>query len=397
MKRALASAIVFISSCAPSDGVQVQLPVPQTIEQRNALLSFERLGGWVNGLVAPTDVTKMDCYLANAFGPDIASNNIGFGTGAGCSYQGVTSNLVTPANYQNISFKVPSGPARTIQMIGVQTNQGCTGLNTLNDVYAAYPQPTPSSTPSYQLYNLGSTTTDLYKDTQVTIKNTYTNGQGAGVSNNPFQCGLNGPATLPLVAAIGTLSQGSQANFDTSTLIPTPINFASFFDFITTTNVVTSVGLSNLSNPNNTTTYYGGTATTNRVGRVDLVFSLAGINLANYSSIEIKATVGGIHTAGAPVPGATIWVWNNSTSSFNTSGNLANTSNPPTFLDQTVSGLSPGQAATPISVFNSVYSGVGVNLSSNNNYLYVAVVNNTYITAGLELVEVNYLQVILNP
>jgi 6-phosphogluconolactonase (cycloisomerase 2 family) len=102
-------------------------------------------------------IETFGCYVVQVFGP---------GLPAGCPAP-LTTPLIS-SSQATVQMRVPSGPARRIQVLGVDAGAaGCP----VGTPYSLYLAQNPSSPPS--LYLLGEAISDLFTDTAITVRSTY--------------------------------------------------------------------------------------------------------------------------------------------------------------------------------------------------------------------------------
>lgn len=270
----------------------------------------------------PSTVDGFDCYGVNVYAPDLSSTSNG---GSNCAYKGVTSSLATSGN-NVITMTVPAGPARKIQMIGVQNQLapggGCGSAKNLSDfINLTNNPPTNGTGPSgstgntgtggspypqgFQLNLLGSTQADLFQSTTVTISNSYNPSSPVA----PFQCSNGGPGqgvNVPLAAiAYGSVSIPSFGGGDVpSVWPPTTTN-----GFLVSSFNANAGDTQLLGNPNNTTPLMY-VASGGEYERVDMVFDLAQVpNFMQYSNVTVNfsatsgtfGVTGNLETQGSPL------------------------------------------------------------------------------------------------
>ncbi len=119
------------------------------------------------------ELTGFDCFFANISGPNITplySTEQLNGADPQCMGLGTTSELFSAKDHISnpLLLKVPSGPARTVQIIGVKSlddkDDACLNAKTPSDLFKAG---------SPVLYLVSSQTTDIYNDTKIDLKNQY--------------------------------------------------------------------------------------------------------------------------------------------------------------------------------------------------------------------------------
>src|SRR6202022_2732069 len=110
-----------------------------------------------------------NCFAVNVAGDGIPTSSSLYADiegATGCTYPGVTSGLVPASKVDAIiQLSVPSGSERTVQVVGVQSTQGCPPDQKLADVLSA-----PFIT---GIYEVGRTVTDIFLDSVVEIRNAY--------------------------------------------------------------------------------------------------------------------------------------------------------------------------------------------------------------------------------
>ena len=153
-----------------------------------------------SSFVAPTDISGFQCYGLNVRGPGIQSD-----PRLGCTDPASGMGLIAgfyPITQGSIEVVVPAGPDRVVELIGIQSSVGCPLLNDLLNsggkaALDNFGDP----------YLLGSTTTNIFDDTAVTIyasfdSNTPKAFQGCGDGGGNGNGGNNGQPTL----MIGTMN-----------------------------------------------------------------------------------------------------------------------------------------------------------------------------------------------
>src|SRR3954469_2657266 len=99
-------------------GVGLRVELPHSKEPIALQEALTRPGGM--GLI-PSNIGQMDCYLLNVNGPGIDADNSGSGQQLSFLDLGLTSTLAAPTD-GFVSMHVPSGLARTIQVLGIAGN-----------------------------------------------------------------------------------------------------------------------------------------------------------------------------------------------------------------------------------------------------------------------------------
>jgi hypothetical protein len=336
----------------------------------------------------PTTVSGFDCYAINIFGPGISGDLTGDASSAipptGCSYLGVASGLMLPAQ-DTATLTVPSGNARTIQVIGIATGTGCPTM-TLRDYLKSLKATYGSGALPVALIELGSQTLDLFKDTDVQIQNTFTSG--ATSSNRfPFRC--TGTATpgiiLPLVAAYEGGESGSTPFTDRLTgSLPS----GSLTD-------VSAEKLTALKNPFGSTSIAFGTTSYPARERLDLLFDTAGVNLSAYSSVTVEAQISGGLSAGTcqttasnlTLPGAEIRIYDATDQAWTTLRGLS------TSIQPTVVQFSPVRGPTDLAITET---NSGTSLSGK--FLHVSIrASNLTVSSSCSNLAVQFVRVSLVP
>jgi hypothetical protein len=368
--------------------VDIDLGAVKSRSQVSSSKSLERLFASPMLAAGPSDVGSFDCFMVNVYGPQIPATDHSMVT-ATCSYQGITSPLVPPSQ-TTLSIQLPSGPSRTFQVLGVETGSGCGSATTV--------QTLKSSNANVNLYTLGQTTADIFSDTTLNIQDTYSAANPVA----PYTCLAAASTTgIPLTLIAGVTG----TNITATSLAPAPLVSLST-SFSNSVPVDTAAQIGDLSQTSNTTPLMYDLLgnSSNRVSREDFVFSLDGFILSNYSRVRIVAMAGGSNYPNpASGPGATLSLWNTSSSAWITLGSNTSPSYPNagggsyspsefSAIDQTF-GISPSSVAISTSTLTS--DGYN-NLTSNQN-LYVTVTGNNNSNTGDTNVGVVYIQAFLLP
>lgn len=150
----------------------------------------------------PTDVNEFSCFLVNVAGPGIAASRSGsFGNlppeatvinADQCTYEGITSTLAG-AGSSEIELVVPSGPSRTVQVVGIAAPSGSVDGCTPGTSFEKYKVTQWETGNSFIAFNLGKTVTDLFTDSTVTVRSDYQQ-EGA------FNCEVGFPLPLERVS-----------------------------------------------------------------------------------------------------------------------------------------------------------------------------------------------------
>lgn len=237
--------------------------------------------------VPPTTVDGFDCYAINVFGPGIPGDLSGDGSSSipplGCSYLGIGSALLVPPQ-STATLTVPSGPGRTVQVIGIATGNGCpTGpirdyLKSLKATYGTGPIPV-------SLVELGTKTVDLFKDTDVEIQNTFVSGTSSTL-RFPFRC--PDQTTPGTVLALKGAFSGDTINSTFSDTLSATLPPSGTMD-------IDTAAYTALSNPYNANPVYFSTPSLTYFKKVDFVFDASSINLSSFSTLSVEARfVGGV-------------------------------------------------------------------------------------------------------
>ncbi len=123
----------------------------------------------------PVSVEAMHCFVISISGAGISegvsSAQIGDRAPACFGFGAITEGMTLyDLTRTGRIFRVPIGTGRTIRVLGVHSTnlgRGCAG-KTLPEIFATVTRP--------RIFELGSATSDLYRDSKVTIKNSYSPG-----------------------------------------------------------------------------------------------------------------------------------------------------------------------------------------------------------------------------
>ena len=316
MKKQLFGAVfvgLFLTGCGLSDprdsvSLSIQLPTPATSQPlspgmtpnltQNAGLDLFATNVPTTSATLPTTVDGFNCYSVNVYGPGIPGDLTGDGSTtippANCSYLGIGSDLITPPN--NIAtVKVPSGPSRSIQVIGIAVSGGCPN-SSLRDYLKTLKTNFGTGALPVAMLEIGKKTVDLFKDTDVEIQNTYT-GPTTAAGTFPFRCtGTTTPGVvLPLTAgfsgSVGQITAGLDPFGDTLTTVLPPGQGTTPHPNVSP---MPATGLTLLQNAfNSSTPVYATTTTGNHYARLDLVYDVGSVNLSNFSSLKVEAKLTG--------------------------------------------------------------------------------------------------------
>ncbi|MEK7690657.1 MAG: IPT/TIG domain-containing protein, partial [Bdellovibrionota bacterium] len=157
----LAFAIAFFQtgcSLAQRDQSKVELVVPSAGERAASRQALFRS-------LLPSTVDGFDCLALNVTGEGIETTDYGSG---GCSDLGSTSTFVSVADGGTLTLSVPSGAARKVELVGVILPGGCPSGESLTDFLNR-----TAGASVVGIYRVGSTTSDVYQDSTITIENTF--------------------------------------------------------------------------------------------------------------------------------------------------------------------------------------------------------------------------------
>ena len=178
MKNTFATGLLALlgSACTlrPNLDTVVQVRLSDAGRSSSRVPSLDLRTGRSGVVATPADAFRMDCYAVNVNGPGIVSqyqSATGDPVPWDCLQLGAMSPMVavTSATTAGITFKVPSGPVRSFQMLGVVAPAGpasCDGIS-LPDLLR--------NTPNSAVFSLGSSIgTDVYQDgANIVIHNAY--------------------------------------------------------------------------------------------------------------------------------------------------------------------------------------------------------------------------------
>ena len=230
----------------------------------------------------PLNLTQFSCLAVNVMGPDIVPADGDYGSldrlnqvlnhTSSCSYPGITSPPFSiGASDQTISLRVPSGPNRVIQVVGVNdlTNSFC--KNSDNHYHF--------ENNNADFYELGNRILGLFADQVVAVANTYDSLVSSDQEKRKMNCnsgqagggqagggGVSGPPNLevPIELADMNLLSGTSAkvfdetrtSFDTNDYDGNP---SYFFEVVAQNNDTVARTISLVDSASNTV--FGSTIT----------------------------------------------------------------------------------------------------------------------------------------
>ena len=184
-----------LTACSMKDrtevhSVSVQLP-QEWAKSSSKSMASRNYSSMKSSFPAPTaDIgTSFQCYGLNIIGPGISSDPI-YQCKNPASGMGILAGLA-PITVGSLDAMVPAGPARTVQLLGVQSDIACPILSAYIEANGI-----DSIHGHLEAYVLGSTTTDIFDDTAVTIAAAFDantakafqgcgNGNGGGSNQTP--------------------------------------------------------------------------------------------------------------------------------------------------------------------------------------------------------------------
>lgn len=177
------------SSCSFSkqtpDTVNIEIQLPSLAAEPARIMtdsSSSTSSGSTGKMILPASIQEFSCIAINVYGagveqtqllpsgPDAENDEVRVGAPAGCAYPGIQTQAVAFSGGATVQLAVPSGKARGIQVIGIQSATPCAGVH-LRDVLEAMIRSDGDS--GYLIAELGSTTADLFGDTTVKISNSF--------------------------------------------------------------------------------------------------------------------------------------------------------------------------------------------------------------------------------
>jgi hypothetical protein len=208
---------ISISACSMKDrsevhSVSVQLPSQmQSTSHMNVLNNHS--SSMSISYSSPVSISSFQCFGLNVKGPGINPD-----PRMGCtnpnSGMGILAGFIPFSNTATLDVMVPAGPARTVELIAIQSDIGCPILEALlanGGVQALKDMGQP--------YRLGSATTDLFKDESVSIVASFDpnakafEGCGGGDDNNEMSLKLQVSANAALIQANHCSSIGIYTNY----------------------------------------------------------------------------------------------------------------------------------------------------------------------------------------
>lgn len=250
-------------------------------------------------LSAPSSVSDLDCVSVVAMAPDIPNTmENGFVpdfdklySGDTCeSYVGVVAPLVKLQSGVQLSIKVPSGSRRLFRVFGFKSYDGsCYGTQGLDGL-----DPNAGSNSDihdyYEAgYKLGDVITDVFRSTTLSIKSSYDSDSAVDVLNDCNQSsGSDGTVTeeveLSLVQAWS--EGGAYTDWDQAYTFPPA-----------TGSQITGGGLTGIASDGSTVFSFN--SNTSQGAGYTLVFDLAGLDLADYTDLELTTDVSAGTTYGS--------------------------------------------------------------------------------------------------
>ncbi len=182
MKFKAFCAIFLLASCSfkpekeDSVGLRIQLP-------RDGSFTSSQVSAQTSNTFNGPSFASIDCYAINVFGPGISGPTGNGSEPPQCSYAGIVSKVI-PNTQTELFLKVPAGPSRTIQVIGLKMNAGVTCGN--GEGIEAY---LGAGSGNATLVELGRTKLDLFRDSRVVIANSYDSLK----AQSPFRCDSAAP------------------------------------------------------------------------------------------------------------------------------------------------------------------------------------------------------------
>lgn len=246
-------------------------------------------------------IDDFDCVLVNVMGRDIPDANhpervpdyAALYDGDHCaSYEGFTSTFVPFSDGGTVSLSVPTGKDRLVQVFGVESTIGCPN-QTIGEIEQQYGENSSTSTGGGDVFDdlfptfaeIGRKTVNVLGATAVTIQSSF----DANNIKNLVDCN-DGSPSLTLVAG---KSGSNGATYPTNDMPNVPV------DWVTSPSFGAQLSASELDTirqGGSGTLYVGGPSTSYRV---DLLFSLDGYNLSQYSGVKVEVVgQGGANSGG---------------------------------------------------------------------------------------------------
>ncbi len=160
--------IILGTACSMKDrasvyGISVQLPpsAQKNLMEANVFRQANSSFG------APTGISGMQCFALNITGSGLSADQR-----FGCTHANQNMGLMAgmaPIAGGTVDALVPAGPARLIQLIGVQSSVGCPSFDSLLNALNPNDSTSGGLDGVGEPYLLGSTTVDVFADTTVNI------------------------------------------------------------------------------------------------------------------------------------------------------------------------------------------------------------------------------------
>lgn len=245
----------------------------------------------------PSDPLNFECFFLNVTGPGIGSDLSAGTLGSAlltpsCLGLGRVSSVVSSSTLQGsgIAVSVPTGLSRTVQLLGM-SGTGASGCGS-SSVTGVFQSIRPF------MYELGRTNIDLLRDSNVTIKSSYVPG---AVAPTELLNVCDNAATTSITLSPSLMFAGTSPDSSTNPGSPTFETLSSAGGTLPPSTFTAGSALAMTAQPISLSTGYRfSTTSTATIGasvrvhaRVDILFSLDGIQLALYSSAKLSITAGG--------------------------------------------------------------------------------------------------------